>query len=453
LTSLSTSKLESQSRACREVLELILWETLVARHPADRVLAHHFRTHRHLGSRDRRILSEAVFATLRWWGWLRCLAPDFPRRTDRPDVRGAAPELAADTAARILLGAHLLEELPLPPVAEIWTRLTGVRPAGIKPAGAYPDLSARGAAALALLGLAHEDGRQPDIAVLVPPWAPDEILQTHPLPELIEWLQRRPPVWLRAQGPDSAELPRELEAVGIMVQPSPYDQRALRVSAPRTNLRTLSSYRSGRFEIQDHASQAVGLVCAPAPGQRWWDACAGAGGKALHLAECMQRTGTVVATDRREHALAELRRRARRAGFPNIQCRAWTGAPLRPSRATFHGVLVDAPCTCSGTWRRNPDARWSLDRKDINALAAVQLRLLQSAATGVRSGGVLVYATCSMFQRENREVVRDFLGTRTDFSLEPFPHPFRHEMTDGTLQIWPWDADCDAMFVARLRRD
>ena len=168
----------------------------------------------------------------------------------------------------------------------------------------------------------------------------------------------------------------------------------------------------------------------------------------------MQRKGTVVATDIREYKLEDLRKRARRAGFPNIQTRAWDGKGVRPQhRERFDGVLVDAPCSCSGVWRRNPDGVWTLNPQEVAETAQLQTRILEAAAPGVKPGGVLIYATCSVFKEENREQAAAFLARHPEFVPERFPHPLTGELTtDGMLQITPADADCDAMFVARMRK-
>jgi 16S rRNA (cytosine967-C5)-methyltransferase len=218
------------------------------------------------------------------------------------------------------------------------------------------------------------------------------------------------------------------------------------------NLDTLPVYSEGRVEVQDLASQTVAMICAPSPGQRWWDVCAGGGGKSLHLAQLMKGKGVVTATDIQDRKLDELRRRARRGGFQNIQVKSWDGKPMRQKQATYDGVLVDAPCTCSGTWRRNPAMRWTARPGEKDEMAVIQRRILNTAVSGLKEGGVLVYATCSFFKRENEEVVEEFLAAHADFALEPYAHPLTGTPTPGTLQIWPWDGDCDAMFTARMRR-
>ena len=116
-------------------------------------------------------------------------------------------------------------------------------------------------------------------------------------------------------------------------------------------------------------------------------------------------------------------------------------------------MLVDAPCSCSGVWRRNPDGCWSLKEEDVLETAKIQRSILQAVADGVRRGGVLIYATCSIFPQENGSAVMDFLAQRPDFALEGFVNPLTGEsVPEGMLQVLPGAEDCDSMFVARLRR-
>jgi 16S rRNA (cytosine967-C5)-methyltransferase len=345
----------------------------------------------------------------------------------------------------------VLEGLPHPELAALWARRNGLAPADVADAAKAEKLEQKSSAFRRLFGHGRDIG-QPLVADLLPEWAAPEIACPRPPAELIAWLQRRPPLWLRAQQPDAEAVARELAAAGLEPVRHGSALWAMQVGHPRVNLYTLAAYRDGRVEVQDLASQLVGTLCAPQAGQRWWDACAGGGGKSLLLAQLMGRRGTVVATDIREHKLENLKMRSRRAGFPNIQPRAWDGKALPRDRATFDGVLVDAPCTCSGTWRRNPAARWSLRRGEMAEMAALQRELLRKAASGVKPGGVLVYATCSFFRRENEDVAAAFLADRTDFKPDAFAHPLTGAATAGAVQIWPWDGDCDAMFIARFRR-
>ena len=293
-----------------------------------------------------------------------------------------------------------------------------------------------------------------DIETLAPAWVREHLEPDFPFDRYLKSLCTRPPMWLRMQTENKESLLHELASAELTAEQHPYHKDAVAIRNAQINLFTLPAYCEGRFEVQDLASQCIGAACAPAPGERWWDACAGAGGKSLQLAELMQRKGTVVATDIREYKLEDLRKRARRAGFPNIQTRAWDGKGVRPQhRERFDGVLVDAPCSCSGVWRRNPDGIWTLKQEEIGETARLQARILEAAAPGVKPGGVLIYATCSIFKEENKEQVTAFLAKHPEFVLERFPHPLTGAMvSDGMLQVTPADADCDAMFVARMRK-
>lgn len=446
---LSERKLNAQARAIKAVVAELLRRVLIEHMPADRTLAAYLRSHREMGSRDRRVISETVYAVFRWWGWLRRLVFE-----DEVQSARVAPEVFLDQNAafwpKLLAGAVVLEGLPYDGLLRMWGDGEGLITSKPAPVASPRDLSARADFFRRLLG--PPDNKSLALEELAPAWLADEVRCPRQLAELILWLQRRPPLWLRIQSSEPKAVISELEQAGLDVKLHPHLPEAANVGYPRINLYTLPAYREGRVEIQDLASQAVGRVCAPTPGQRWWDACAGGGGKTLVLAQYLCGKGNVVATDIRERKLREARRRARRGGFHNIRTRLWLGRRVPSRPGSFDGVLVDAPCTCSGTWRRNPAARWSLSRENIVKMAEIQTKLLVCAAEGVKPGGVLVYATCSFFFAENEAVVRQFLRLRRDFVLEPFEHPLNGEPTAGMVQIWPWDGDCDAMFVAKCRR-
>ncbi len=454
---LSQRKLIAQSGACIDAVCILLFESMIKGKPADRSLANYLRQHRQYGSRDRRVISETVFAVFRWWGWL---APLMPRRLRECVQNAHIPDSSTVIASaasrlewqRMLAFAHLMEGPPLAPVFQLWIQDLKLR------VNRYAlnsrnleNLVERAERAFALL--APEEKKPAfQLESLVPNWIWPELPKGIKRDALIEWLQRRPPVWLRCQRGAPAALIQELEQEGLRPQQHAAMKSALQIEPPRKNLRTLAAFQEGRLEVQDLASQAVAVIAAPKPAERWWDCCAGAGGKSLHLAQLMQNRGEVVASDIRAYKLDDLRKRAKRAGFFNIRCRKWSGEPVSAKRALFDGVLVDAPCSCSGTWRRNPDGRWTTTQEQLSELTELQLNLLCNAATGVKAGGRLVYATCSMFERENKGVVQEFLRKNRNFELLPLKHPFGRNTTVEVLQIWPWEGDNDAMFVALFQR-
>jgi 16S rRNA (cytosine967-C5)-methyltransferase len=213
------------------------------------------------------------------------------------------------------------------------------------------------------------------------------------------------------------------------------------------DLTVTTAYREGWFEIQDLGSQFV-LASAPiARGERWLDACAGAGGKSLQLARLLGPAGRVDAFDPRKDALAELRERARRSGYANIHPLTRT-----PSVVDYDGVLVDAPCSGSGTWRRAPHLKWCTSPADITAHAHRQQELLDRFSRLVRSGGLLVYATCSLSRQENQEVVAAFLAAQPGFATTPPARTFDYPVADPGLTILPARHNTDGFYAVALRR-
>jgi precorrin-6B methylase 2 len=210
------------------------------------------------------------------------------------------------------------------------------------------------------------------------------------------------------------------------------------------------SFLSGLVEVQDLGSQLILASAAITPGGRWFDACAGAGGKTLQLASLLGPTGHIDAYDIRPSALRELQIRAQRARISNIAI-----LPTAPT-AQYDGVLVDAPCSGTGTWRRAPHLKWTTTPAQVTAAAAQQLALLTQYAALVRPGGQLIYATCSLSRFENEEVITDFLAANPTFKPEP-PTPARAfgfipDSTTGGLTILPAKHNTDGFFVATLRR-
>jgi 16S rRNA (cytosine967-C5)-methyltransferase len=214
----------------------------------------------------------------------------------------------------------------------------------------------------------------------------------------------------------------------------------------QTDLFRTAEFKSGQFEIQDISSQLVSLMCAPVAGEKWWDACAGEGGKTLHLSDLMQNKGMIWATDRAEWRLKSLQRRAARAGVFNYRARIWSGGARLPTKTRFDGVLVDAPCTGVGTWQRNPHARWTTGPDDVMELQALQRELLKHAAAGVRLNGKLIYAVCTLAQAETTAQAAWFQETCADFS----PLELQNPLGTTATQIWlcPQELKGNGMFIA-----
>jgi len=261
-------------------------------------------------------------------------------------------------------------------------------------------------------------------------------------------LQREPHLYIRARPGQGRALMESLGHLRKTYLPDAY------IYEGKKDLFRTPEFAEGRFEIQDITSQIVGHLCAPQPGENWWDACAGEGGKTLHLADLMQNRGQVWATDVAEWRLERLRRRAARAKLFNCQTAVWDGWPKRPMAVWFDGVLVDAPCTGLGTWQRNPHARWTVQPKDVEELSGLQRRLLDNVASAVKPGGRLFYAVCTLTRAETVEVVQAFEAAHPEFEPLPlrWPLPGLPDWQTPTLLLWPQDTGGNGMFIAAWRR-
>ncbi len=188
----------------------------------------------------------------------------------------------------------------------------------------------------------------------------------------------------------------------------------------RANVFTTDAFKNGFFEVQDASSQKVAEVLDAKPGMRVIDACAGAGGKSLHIAAMMENKGQLISMDIYENKLNELKRRARRNGIFNIETRVIDSTKvIKKLIDKADKVLIDAPCSGLGVLKRNPDAKWKLQPEFLDTIRATQKELLDSYSRMVKSGGQMVYATCSILPSENEQQVKAFLKREQgkDFTL------------------------------------
>jgi 16S rRNA (cytosine967-C5)-methyltransferase len=248
------------------------------------------------------------------------------------------------------------------------------------------------------------------------------------------------------------EVLQSLSEAGLAPEVTLLSPLGLRVRG-RMNLAANPQFRAGLIEVQDEASQLCALLVDARPGHAVLDLCAGAGGKTLAMAAQMRNKGRIVACDVATGRLIRSKQRLRRAGVHNATLRILEGEHdkwLKRQKDTFDRVLVDAPCSGVGAWRRNPDARWRLKPEDLDNLAVVQRRVLDQAAPLVKKGGRLVYATCSLLPEENQGRVAEFLARDARFKPVPW-----QTVWPATVKTAPpaWDHDFLTLSPARNRTD
>ena len=241
--------------------------------------------------------------------------------------------------------------------------------------------------------------------------------------EARELMAPRAPIDLRVNGAVAAVdgVAAELREAGLSPEPTPWSAWGLRLpSEPPPNVQALEAFKAGRFEIQDEGSQIVSWLAGAAPGMTVVDYCAGGGRKTLALGQSMEGQGTLVACDVVSKRLDNIRPRLARAGVEaDLRLIGQNGGGVEDLNNKADLVFVDAPCSGSGTWRRRPEDAWRLKPDEVERLHALQLRILSQAAQLVKSGGRLVYVTCSMLSRENEATTDAFEAAHPDFQPVP----------------------------------
>lgn len=256
---------------------------------------------------------------------------------------------------------------------------------------------------------------------------------------------------------DAQKVTESLRAAGADVEPSPYLESAVRVHAIRQDITRTEAYMEGLIQAQDEASQLVSHILDPRPGDRVLDLCAGFGVKATHLAMIMENRGEVLSIDKSAWKLEELQKNSERQGAGIIQTLAEDILQLRVEDVgIFDRILLDAPCTGFGTIRRNPDIKWRRHIKDPYRMSQLQKELLAHAAKFLKSGGVLVYVTCSVFADED-EAVAQYLtdldpGLQLESALPHLPESCRDMVSGPYFRSWPHKHDVDGFFAARWKK-
>lgn len=378
---------------------------------ADKVVAQILKSDKRWGSRDRGFVAETTYEIVRWkrlYGEIAAVQEPFNR----------------DGLWRIFSVWATLRGYPLPD----WKPLEGTPTRRIK--GKFETLR-----------------NERKFRESIPDWL-DELgvtsLGEKKWEKELQALNTMAPVVLRTN--TLKTLPKLLRNVlleeKIISTPSPKYADAL-ILEQRANVFSTSAFQKGLFEVQDAASQTVAPFTQVSAGMRVIDACAGAGGKALHLAAKMENKGQLIALDIYQHKLHELKRRAKRAGAHNIEIRLIDSTKvIKKLYDTADRVLIDAPCSGIGVLRRNPDAKWKLNEAFIERILKEQQHILRQYAKMVKPGGKLVYATCSILPQENEDQINAFLSSETggEFTLEAQKH------------YWPSEDGFDGFYMARMLR-
>lgn len=362
---------------------------------ADRVVERALNDHVRWGARDRRFVAGTVYDIVRWCRWYRALS-------------------GADTSDYWqLLG--------------VWCVLNGVS------LPKWPEFEGFDAEAIRRRAQEHHERA---VCESIPDWM-DQLgvaeLGVERWTQELRALNEEAPVVLRVNRlkTEPEALREKLERRNVVTRLLPGFPDALELER-RQNVFSLPEFRGGLFEVQDAASQLVAPWLRVAPGMRVVDACAGAGGKTLHLAALMQNQGRIIAMDPESRKLNELSKRARRAGVHNVETlRVDRESSLEQFVETADRVLLDVPCSGMGVLKRTPDAKWKLSPEVIESVRNLQREILQVYPRMLKPGGLMVYSTCSILPSENEQQVTTFLSSYPGFTLVSEKHALPSEGYDG----------------------
>lgn len=400
----------------------VLHEVLTRHRPASEALKDWGKAHRFAGSADRHAIGTLVYDAL--------------RTKSSSALRGGG-----DSARQIVFGTLISQwSMTVDALAALASEQHGP--------GALTDSE--------IMALRKEAATAPWIGADIPHWLWPQFESQFGTAAVEQGraLAQRAPIDLRA---NTLKASREqvIEALSRFgAKEGPLSPWAVRILAPgpdqkHVNVEAEPAHGLGWFEVQDAASQVAALLSGVEPGEHVADICAGAGGKTLSLAAMMKNEGELIAHDKDRHRLRPIFERLTRAGITNVKVEEPSGL--------FDCVVIDAPCSGSGAWRRKPDSKWKLTRKLLDQRKSDQREVLKRGAALVKSGGRLVYITCSMLAEENNEQVMWFLKTAPEFSLMPCVQVWNEapQSADGrhdTLLLTPHTHGTDGFFVAVMRK-
>ena len=405
-----------------EVEELWLQEI---RAPVDAFLNQYFRRRRFIGSKDRGVVSRMIYSVLRNESLLNwCLKQN---------------DLLLSSRTKILAAAVLLDELGL---EELKAAFCGQQycPSALSESEIKFIKNMVGRTAISEtmpLSVRHH----------FPEWMEPQLVQifNRELAQAMDAMKQEASVDLRVNTikTNRPEALKALSQQGLAPSPTSHSKLGIRLGK-RGALFGMRAFRDGWFEMQDEGSQLVAQLVQAKPGEKGIDFCAGAGGKTLALAAQMENRGRILAWDVSGKRLGQMKPRLGRAGVSNVQAKVIKSERdnvVKRHRDSADWVLLDVPCSGTGTWRRNPDLRRRTTQADLGELKQLQKAILESAARLVKAGGRLVYATCSILPEENEVQISEFTDRHPDFKLE-----------NPTLRLYPHVDGTDGFFGSVLRK-
>jgi 16S rRNA (cytosine967-C5)-methyltransferase len=443
---------------CRTVAAEILLKVEAQKSYADRLLDHALKTHA-LSGQDRALLTQLVYGALRWRGKIDWLLGKLVHRP-LADMDGYLRNLLRLTVYQLLFLDRVPSYAAVNEGVELAKRYGGASAGGL--VNAVGRRLLREGDSLAKLDPGAGLVERLSVSWSHPEWLVRKWLASFGAEEteaLLRADNEEPPVVLRVNRlkTDRQGLIEKLRAAGVDAVPSPLSYQGINLRKA-SSVEQLPGFKEGLFLVQGEASQLVGFLLDPKPGERILDACAAPGGKATHLAELMEDRGEVVATDISAGGIERLKQNIRRLGLQSIRpTRADVKFELTGELALpYDRILADLPCTGLGTLRSHPEAKWHREEKDIERLSALQRQILQQVSSYIKAGGTLIYSTCTLTREENEEVLEDFLRRHNEFVLESaaefLPESARHMARGDYFLALSHKHGTDCFFAARMKR-
>ena len=420
--------------------------------PSDIVINRYFTARRYIGSKDRGAIAAFCylmirnFATLNWHIIRHCEPASL-----KPEIASAKPRNDGNTARLIAIAATAL--INKKTLVDLHNIFNGEKFFPYKMG--YQEVEF----AKSVIGKELLDDLMPDwVRYNYPEWL---------VPDSDDWreemtaLNQEAPVDLRVNTLHATreELIEELTKEGFEVEATPISPIGVRMQT-RAPVFTSDCFKKGWFEMQDEGSQIASLLLDAKAGEKVIDFCAGAGGKTLALAASMKNKGRILAWDTSEKRLKQMSERLKRAKVDNVQLHVLESEKdpfIKRHKDSADKVLIDAPCSGSGTWRRNPDLKWRFRPQDLEEITVIQQRILDSAHRLVKVGGYLLYVTCSILESENESQIEKFLAEKTNFRVATkdnlCSNSFYQIMNrEGFLKLTPYKNGTDGFFASLLQR-